>query len=32
MTYMNGSEKSSRSKADYFELLVVDHFEVKLIN
>ena len=32
MTYMNGSEKSSRSKADYFEVLIADklakHYKV----
>jgi len=29
MTYMNGSEKSSRSKADYFELLVAEKLRLK---
>ncbi len=32
MTYMNGIEKSSRSKADYFEVLIADelakHYKV----
>jgi len=29
MTYRNGSEKSSRSKADYFELLVAEKLRLK---